>query len=235
MRKFCLMITSAALAVITAPATAADLSLDRPIEGPTAGPPWLLAGIPFNWTGSYVGLNVGYAHSNVDLIAFGPGVSGSGSETMTGAVGGGQWGYNWQINNWLLGMETDMQASGLSGSVNYAGIAQTDNIPWFGTARARAGFAWDCLLFYGTGGVSYGKITNDLSGSVIASLFRNNFGWVAGGGVEVAILPRWSVRAEYLHLDLRDVSSVVGKVTVSSGNTADLARIGVNYRFGYAF
>jgi outer membrane immunogenic protein len=234
MGKLSLVTISAALALVSAPAGAADLSLDRPIEGPSAGP-LLLAGIPFNWTGSYVGVNVGYAQASVNLIAFGPGVSGSTSETMTGAIGGAQWGYNWQINHWLFGMETDLQASSLNGSANYAGIAQTDRILWFGTTRARVGFAADCLLFYATGGVSYGKVTSDLSGGVNASLFRNNVGWVAGAGVEVAVLPRWTVRAEYLHLDLGDVSSVIGKVTESGGYTSDILRIGANYRFGYSF
>jgi outer membrane immunogenic protein len=230
MNRIVCAVATCLLAGLTIPAAAADLSLDRPVEGPL-----LLAGIPFNWTGSYVGVNAGYARTNVDLITFGPGVSASTSETMTGAIGGGQWGYNWQINHWLFGMETDLQGSSLNGSANYAGIAETDRIPWFGTIRGRLGFAADCFLFYATGGVSYGRVTNELSGSVSASLFRTNVGWVAGGGVEVAVLPRWTVRAEYLHLDLGDVSSLIGKVTQSSGYASDIARVGVNYRFGYSF
>jgi outer membrane immunogenic protein len=129
----------------TAP-NAAELALE-----PVGEPPLLVAAIPFNRTGLYVGLNAGYGWSHGSLAAFGPGISGFGSETMTGATGGGQFGFNWQINSLVFGIESDLQASGQAGSAFYAGISETDRIPWFGTTRGRVGLAAHQFLLYATG------------------------------------------------------------------------------------
>ena len=98
------------------------------------------------------------------------GFGGSVSITSSGIIGGGQVGYNWEFpNNFLLGFETDFDGAAIRGkvTVNATGgigggpfgasgeIGSTIN--YIGTVRARAGYAWDRFLVYGTGGFAYGQ------------------------------------------------------------------------------
>ncbi len=64
-----------------------------------------------------------------------------------------------------------------------------------------------------------------------------NGGWTVGGGVEWALDPRWSIKGEYLYYDagtetVKVPNCGVGGCGFSIGNTGNLVRIGVNYRFG---
>jgi len=227
MTKILIAIAMCMLGILTLPARAADLPLPPAGEVPT-----LVPGIVFSWTGFYVGGNVGYAWATTKPSATGPGISGSASGTLNGVIGGGQIGFNWQINSLVVGLESDFQASNQNGSVLYAGITETDKVPWFGTTRLRLGYAIDRVLLYGTGGTGYGEITRSLSGAVNGSLSRTTVGWTAGGGIEVAMNKNWSAKLEYLYFDLRDASSAIGKVTANSGYTSSILRIGVNYKIG---
>ena len=73
----------------------------------------------------------------------------------SGVAGGVQAGYNWQIGSFVFGGETDLQLS--DADHRFAGWKFSN--PWFGTLRARAGFATSNLLFYGTVGLAYGTLT----------------------------------------------------------------------------
>ena len=134
----------------------------------------------FNWTGFYVGINVGYgfndrvaAFANNDVVTnsilFGGTVSAAPvSYDVKGILGGGQLSYNWQVSpNLLIGVETDFQGSDIKGGaatpfvlVGHPGqIAVQQNVEWFGTLRARAAWlASDKLLVFGTGGLAYGSV-----------------------------------------------------------------------------
>jgi outer membrane immunogenic protein len=166
------------------------------------------------WQGPYVGANLGYQWGLATHTANKP----------SGVVGGLQSGYNWQIGSFVFGGETDLQFSDADN--RFAGWKFSN--PWFGTLRARAGFAANNLLFYGTVGLAYGTLTaKDLTTSVSES--RTSAGWAAGAGVEVALLGNWTARAEYLYVDLNDRSFVL--TGAHHGIDSSLLRIGVNYRF----
>ncbi len=227
MMKTLVAIIGCAMALGLQPARAADLP--PAYEG---APSLLVPGVPFNWTGFYVGANVGYMWSTNNSNAVGPGVSGVGSETASSVNGGAQMGFNWQINRWMYGIESDIQATSLSGSLTYAGISQTDSSRWFGTTRARLGFAADHLLFYGTAGAGYTELAHTLTGAVTAAVTRITVGWTAGAGIEAALTANWSVKAEYLYLDLSAVDNTIGKVTLSTRPLDNVVRFGVNYKYG---
>lgn len=202
------------------------------------------AAAPYNWTGFYIGGNLGYGWAHADATANIAGTITSGSENLNGVLGGGQLGFNWQTGNWVFGLETDVQGTGqrISTSATVAGVTatETDSIPWFGTTRARAGFAQGSWLFYATGGVGYGEFKSilALSGAVTgsASTSETRAGWVAGGGIEAAINnSRWSWKVEYLHFDSGTISSnttIAGvPVAMSARVTDEIVRGGLNYRF----
>src|SRR5207253_1119057 len=81
--------------------------------------------IGYNWSGFYLGGNVGYSwgRSRDDSsLTNGAGAilfASSGRSNLDGVVGGGQLGYNWQMQNWLWGLEADIQGSGERGSRNF--------------------------------------------------------------------------------------------------------------------
>jgi len=110
--------------------------------------------------------------------------------------------------------------------------------------RGRLGFASDRWLFYATGGFAYGEARYDLAltgpvfGLVVHDSTRKS-GWTAGGGVEAAISSLWSVKLEYLYVDLgtRSISAenpfATPETIVSSYHIRDhILRLGVNLRFG---
>jgi outer membrane immunogenic protein len=225
-------------------AYAADL---RPIlKAPVAAP-------AFSWTGAYVGANVGgaWSHNNGDsdfgplfppFIVLPPAVAVptvipgqlatlSGGGNKSGIIGGGQIGYNWQVNQVVLGVEADAVATGLKDSTASASrtigapifavpVTQTvtvdsGHIDWMATFRGRAGFAVDRALFYVTGGGAVAEIggstTTLVNGPGISipagTFFANNggsttvWGWTVGGGIEWAFDNNWSVAGEYHHTD----------------------------------
>jgi outer membrane immunogenic protein len=190
----------------------------------------------YNWTGLYVGANIGYGWGRTSNTA---GVS---VGDLNGVIGGGQIGYNWQMNNLVLGVETDFQGSGQRQSWSGAGVGftatGTDRLRYFGTVRGRVGYAWDRTLLYVTGGYAYTNVGADASvttvpGGVTTSGSSNTTksGYALGAGVEYAFAGPWSAKAEYLYIDS-------GTVAVSSGLFTDnlrirnhIGRVGINYRF----
>jgi outer membrane immunogenic protein len=201
------LIGAVAAAALTATAAgAADLYRNPP--------PYAVAPIPYgySWMGPYIGANFGYEWGSL---------SHSGAKP-SGIAGGFQGGYNWQAGQFVLGGEADFQ---LSDSNDVFANYKFSN-PWFGTLRARAGFAMNNILFYGTLGLAYGRGHVD-----IGSVGEDNFhvGWAAGAGLEVGLSQNWSAKAEYLYIDLGSES--YGLTGTSNALTSNLVRLGVNYRF----
>ena len=172
-----------------------------------------------------------------------------------GVVGGAQAGYNFQFNQFVIGGETDFQGTSLSGgnnnplvaypafynnngafgSNNLAAVGAITganiSLPWFGTVRGRVGYLFTpTFLIYGTAGFAYGQV--DAFG------FNNTrTGWTAGGGAEWLFAPHWSVKAEYLYVDL-DSNGTTGTFGWTYGQhfhpQLNVVRLGVNYHFNFA-
>lgn len=205
-----------------------------------------------SWQGFYVGGHFGSASAtaSADYSVLGlPAISAS--ETLDGAVYGGQIGYNRQWGRVVLGVETDLMATAQQANATRVcvtaacgiGITQTsqDSIPWLGTFRLRGGVTFGPVLLYGTGGIGYGafKSTQTLTttlASVTTTTDEQRAAWVAGAGIEAAINAHWSVKFEYLHLDSgRQNASYsllgAGLVESTSRMTQNMVRTGLNYRF----
>ena len=201
---FCAVATVAAL--IATPAAAADFYGKAPAfaAAPFSG---------YNWNGAYVGVNLGYQWGKV---------TNWGGSGLDGVMGGGQIGYNWHFNQFVLGLETDLQGSG----ANDTFAAFKFSNPWFGTVRGRGGFAMNNVMIYLTGGLAYGGGRVEFAG---ISETQSHIGWTLGGGVEVGLTPNWPARAEYLYVRLDDRSYVL--TGVNNGFSSNVFRLGVNYRF----
>ena len=239
-----LVLATAGVVALIGSAFAADIAVRAP--APLPPPPAPL----YNWTGFYAGLNAGFhwgrncVHTTTTNVFTSPGLglegfasaqaslgTGATCPDDNGFIGGGQIGYNWQLTNWVLGFETDLQGASNNNdqdqitamssphlATNFTGtgiITSSKDLKWLGTVRGRLGFlAAPSFLVYGTGGLAYGKveatttISEDISfGSpTFGSFSDTRTGWTVGGGVEWLFAPNWSVKAEYLYYDLGQVT-----------------------------
>jgi outer membrane immunogenic protein len=164
------------------------------------------------WAGLYMGGNFGYQWGTLTNSGIAP----------AGFTGGGQVGYDWQIGQFVFGVETDLQAS--SANATFANY-QFSN-PWFGTVRGRAGIALNNILFYGTLGLAYGRGQLDVAGLSETNLHT---GFTSGFGLEVGLTHNWSVKAEALFIDYG--SEPYAAIGTSTSLTNTVARLGVNYHF----
>lgn len=220
----------------------------------------------FNWTGPYAGIHIGYGLGNGDTsfsalnANFGDLAPSKLSPNPNGVVGGLQAGYNYQTGCFVFGIEADFSGSGMSGNktaspvINNAGdalpgtsLTASEGVNWFGTLRPRVGYTViPSVLVYGTGGLAYGNVSYSASTDyrpILGSVYPVSFsstkvGWAAGGGVEYAVSKCWTVKAEYLYVDLGDQSATANGVPGTGfqvgykwQTTANILDIGLNYKF----
>jgi len=218
-------IVVSALAAVTA-ASAADLAARPYTKAPIMVEPG------FNWSGFYLGGNVGYswgsAGNTATISNFATGATlftATPRNDVNGVIGGAQAGYNWQSQNWLFGLEADIQGSGAKGSSAIVCVAcandgtnitsaLTQKLNWFGTFRGRVGvLVSPTVLLYGTGGLAYGQVDTggsitgtNVNGVPVTAAFpgtsSTRAGWTAGAGVEGRIIGNWTAKLEYLYMDL---------------------------------
>jgi outer membrane immunogenic protein len=222
--KMNLMRSGVALAALMmAPLAANAADLPRSYKAPA-----YVAPIYANWTGFYVGLNGGYGFGKSDWDF--PAVSLS----PKGFVGGGTIGYNFQTGLWLWGVEADLDYSAMKGSSDcFGGFSCETKNSWLGTARGRIGYAgWNNWLPYLTGGAAFGDVKASSSLTGLES-HKTKIGWTAGAGMEYAMWSSWSVKLEYLYVDLGrfDCGIACGAVSDEVSFKTNLVRAGVNYRF----
>jgi outer membrane immunogenic protein len=185
----------------------------------------------FSWSGFYVGLNGGYGWGDA---SFSDPVIGNFTTRATGGLGGGTLGYNLQTGSWVWGVEGDFDMSTVKGTdtINCGGSGCEVSNSWLATARGRIGYAgWSNWLPYFTGGAAYGDLKFTTPGG--ASEATSKLGWTLGVGVEYAFMGAWSVKAEYLYVDL---GTFTCSPTTCGPDTQitmplNIARLGVNYRF----
>jgi outer membrane immunogenic protein len=214
------------VAFLAAPcAGAADLSLAPLYKAPPAE-----VTQAYNWTGFYFGANGGggWGHSFWSAQPTGVGLSG-------GQVGGTA-GYNWQIGKAVLGIEGDIDWSGLQGTGTSATcpLGCTTSDSWLSTVRGRVGYAFDRFMPYVTGGLAVGDIRAATPGLVGGT--SSNAGWTIGAGLEVALPGNWSAKAEYLHVDLGNFNCGTGCGGAPTDNVSlheNIFRAGVDYHFGW--
>jgi outer membrane immunogenic protein len=234
-----------ALLAASVTANAADLRVKAPPKPPA--PP------PFSWTGFYVGGNFGGAWPRRDATDTLFGLNFDNSNNSGVFIGGGQAGFNYQIDSFVLGIEGDFDWSGNSSASNgvfipaLGSIQVTGNNRWITIAAARFGVALNNVLFYGKAGGGWAgnggfTVTNLTTGASFTG--SNSFtesGWLLGAGFEWAFADNWSARFEYNYLGLSSRTFTVplgapflAGDTFTSNRNVQMATIGVNYRFNWA-
>ena len=223
MKKYLLASVAALGLVAAGAASAADLPSRK---GPVAAPVYVPA---FTWTGFYVGANAGYGWGNVNASSAWAGRTVAIGDT-DGFIGGGQIGYNYQMGQFVLGLEADLQAADLStGSNAFGDRVKTD---YFGTVRARVGVAFDRFLPYITAGWAYGNVKSsfsDLAGNIYSNDKSHTGGYAVGAGLEYAVTNNIIAGVEYMYVDLGEKN--VLNTGVKIGNDFSVVRARLSYKF----
>jgi outer membrane immunogenic protein len=265
--------------IATSCMSATSFAADLPASGPYRPGP-LMVRQPVEWTGVYFGANAGYGwgqySSNITFTGlgasgltnpvpgFGPAgiiavggpteLSGTriiGSGSPSGAIAGGQIGFNWQAGMFVFGGEIDGQWSGQENTFTAAcgaGCTATETIKIRSllTGRGRVGLAFDWFMPYVTGGAALVDGLNNLTMTVagtsanFAPLSHSTLGWTAGGGVEIALWSNWSAKFEYLYVSANGATKVapipnvlgLGFASTPGDYRDNIVRVGFNYRFG---
>lgn len=233
-------------------ATMTAFAADLPVKSyaPMAAP------VLFSWTGCYVGVEGGgnwgrsgqVARSGVDT-----GIAITGGFDLSGAIAGGTVGCNYQVSNFVFGVENDFSWTNKSGSVHdlppFNVLAtSTTREKWIDTLRGRFGYAIDpYLMVYGTAGAAFAgtevNVLHPLVGSVTDS--QSRVGWTAGvGGEWAAFAGPWGAvtfKLEYLHAGFGNKQYVNPPVTIGGGTIVtrdvslsdDMVRVGMNVKFNW--
>jgi outer membrane immunogenic protein len=221
---------------LCAPAMAADPGSPEPVI--EAAP------LPYDWSGFYVGLHGGYGWGDADAVD--PTVP---DQEPEGGFGGIQIGYDYQFpNNFLFGVVADVSFgeiddSVLSGTV----LQQSGEVDYFGTVRAKAGYAVERFLPYVTAGFAWAHSEASIAcptgaGFGVCSLpdFEGQSrsddtiatGWTVGVGLDYAFTDNWSANIEYLYADFgKDTYDldIFGQGEVEAD--LNMVKLGINYRF----
>lgn len=241
MKHSLLMATAAAsvLAMSLGGAQAADLTYEPA--------PVVIEPTAFNWTGFYAGVHAGYVwaseddnQSNLFPIDLQP----ADSFDIDGFLGGIHAGYNWQMDQFVFGIEGDLDYADISGDQNYSyyGGDLLGNLAfkseWQGSARLRAGYAFDNFLIYATGGLAFanGKLSSNGYDSFLDQSYNSDdsnthFGWTIGAGAEYAFSPNWIARAEVRYSDFDNQTYSLAEGDVDAGWDQTAVTVGLSYKF----
>jgi outer membrane immunogenic protein len=249
-----LLIAAAGLIALATPALAADMA---PAPVYTKAPPPVVA--VYNWTGFYIGISGGGDWGRASVFAGAVGLPITNGFGTNGGLVGGTVGYNYQVNKWVFGFEGDFsgvwsQGTGPDIPPFNPIFSQQVTENWLATARGRIGFlAAPQLLLYGTGGFAAADVNQKVStnppgcgvpGTLACTSISETqtmTGWTAGAGAEWKINQHWSVKGEYLYVDLGQTSffnpaPVTPLATFLNDQRLrlhdNIVRVGVNYTFG---
>lgn len=175
------------------------------------------------WSGSYIGVHVGYGTGSFDSVR------GAASTSLDpdGGIAGFQAGYNWRISpNMIAGIESDTSWGSLKANDALSSI----DVDAMGTVRARLGVTSDRWMLYATGGLAWAHADSVAAPGLVSIYDRYYLGWTGGVGIEYAFAPRWTAKLEYLYTDFGTRSDFFAATSFDDSLTASTVRVGINYR-----
>lgn len=203
-----------------------------------------MASAAFNWTGAYVGAQVGYGSGSQD-ISFPTSSNLNADRDPDGFLGGVYVGYNYQIhNNIVFSAEADIAYARLrdNGPIIDNGVPNAvedwhANVDWTGSVRARVGYAMDRTLIYFSGGAAFARFSTAVydSGTLRGESSKTRTGWTIGAGIEHAFTDNLVGRLDYRYADFGsvhyDTDGIPGTIPTDVNLTSHDIRIGIAYKF----
>jgi len=245
--------------LLTAACAIASIQVAAAAEMPTKAP--IYAPALYSWTGFYFGGQAGggwFANQVTNgpnaadgTINFPPGfvhnpLNGS------GWLAGGYAGFNYQVNQFVVGLDGDFSWARLTGStadIGPTGFNDVSNetIKWIATVTGRLGYAVNNWMFFGKAGWAWAGFSGTSATFNVAGVNTNNNtnsesrnGWTLGTGVEWGFAPHWSTKIEYDYVkfmtsNYNNTDTTVGGVVTFPGRSAtsnlSMVKLGVAYRF----
>jgi high affinity Mn2+ porin len=232
--RACLFASLSTLA-LDAPAMAADVPIGMPVKAP------YIRSV-FDWTGLYVGAHAGFGRGSSTAVLADPATSTT-SNSFGGMIGGVQAGYNYQLpSGMLLGVEADfsfpnyLTSNSVVSSLATARSDVTEQSDYMGTARGRVGYVAGPWLVYATGGLAWAgeRFLNTPAIGSNEKTLHTRLGWAAGGGVEYAFAPHWSLRLEYLYSQFGKADITFPSATQYTSNLDfQSLRVGLNRKIDW--
>lgn len=198
----------------------------------------------FNWSGVYVGAQIGYAWGDSNLAIPPNPVPITSNPEPDGVLGGVYLGYNAQLGNGIvLGAEGDFAFTGLQDSdgifgagVPAPGQSFDVDVNWTAAVRARLGYAVGRFLPYIAGGVAFADVDHEgftAPGVSVGGGSDTYVGWTIGAGAEYAFTDSLIVRAEYRYTDFgsEDYPAQPSFPAHSVDLETNDIRLGVSYKF----
>jgi outer membrane immunogenic protein len=221
--KLRVLATAVLLATATTGAYAADLVVDVD--------PIVEADPVFDWNGFYIGVHGGFGAGASAWDAVAPSVDIS--VPVSGWLAGLTAGANYQVDNFVLGVEGDVSWSNIGGSIVCPNPAFTcdTNVGWLASLRGRAGYAVDQALLYVTAGLAAGSVLTGTTPDAGFDSTTTHVGFVVGAGVEVAVAENVSVKAEYNFTRLSGTNTVIDPNPVAITTDIHSVKIGANWHF----
>jgi outer membrane immunogenic protein len=214
----------------------------------------------YRWQGLYIGGLAGYVwthnthcdESSGAIPNCGPSLTGVAfpNYDLNGAAWGATIGYNFQVQQWVIGIEADYSWTNLDGSspsiagafgCGAAGELCVSSLDGIGTVRGRLGYSFGHVLPFVTAGVAFTRLSAGIraGGAFESSDSDTQTSFVLGGGMEIALTDNWSLKGEYLHIfkadDFKyDVLNACGTPgCFLRQDDIQVFRVGINYRFGW--
>lgn len=228
--------------ILLAGATVLALTAAQPTlaaDAPVYRGPAPYAAALFNWSGFYIGVQLGYGWGQ-STHSFNNGAP-TDNSAPGGVLAGGHLGVNWQTGALVFGVEGDIEYANLTGSfVNLTGSTSVGsaNMTWDGSIRGRLGLAMDRSLLYVTAGwavAQYNFGGGRAPAPACCGFSANVNGWTAGVGWEYAFANNLTGRIEYRYTDYGSVTGALvptfPAVLMTVRNTTGALRGGLSYKF----
>jgi outer membrane immunogenic protein len=228
--------------------TGAGVAAAADIPYPVKSPPPVV--VPDSWAGFYVGGQIGYGDDGVRWRNLGASTFYSPLNSVThdrgnGVIGGGQVGYNFQVNRFVFGVEGSISAADFDRSFaspyNPATDVWSSKVTWLSTATGRIGYGFDSWMPYVKAGLAVANVDTSIANTVTGVTNQGSavhYGWTAGGGVEFKVAPKFSLGLEYMHTELSRGNDINGPSTAGAtenygvGLRSDSLMARFNYLFG---
>ena len=255
-----LLLSAGLMGLGASAALAADIAVPEsraPVPPPTYAP--IPSPTPYyDWTGFYVGGNVGggwvfHNHATTTDLVSGATFPEPMDGNFWGFAGGAQVGFNWFVlPSYLIGAEADFSALSNSNTESLvdpstgASASLNERPEWVSTVRVRVGLTADRFMWYGTGGVAWvqdrltrtqigGPAVNNATPGTVETVNHSGVGFAVGTGVEYAVMSHVTARVEFLYIGLGDETfsfPLAQRSTTANFDTIALIRFGLNYKFG---
>jgi opacity protein-like surface antigen len=201
----------------------------------------------YNWAGFYIGAYLGAGQGFANLTFLDDGTTTN--PRFAGFLGGGEIGYNYQVGEWVFGLEGDLAWTNAHGArscpIGFFANCEID-MNWLSTATGRIGYTyWDRFLTYVKGGAAIARDRAEATctpnsqstilpvvGCPSSSDSKTNVGWTIGLGSEFGLTRNVSVKSEIMYFDLGSDRYTIAGIPTDIQRTGFISTLGLRFRFG---